>query len=87
MSVLRIKHHLPTRRLRVHRQVVARHAGHVRLARQARLVEPLRGLDDLVQPRGDLGRRDAPAEDVARGDRGAVEIAVGVLALDERGAF
>jgi hypothetical protein len=55
--------------------------------RQARFVEPFGGLDDLVQTRGDFGRRDAPAEDVARGYGRAVKVAVGVFALDERGAF
>ena len=48
--------------------VVPRRGRHVRVLGQAALVDALRGLDDLVQARRDLGRGHAAAEDVAGGD-------------------
>ena len=67
--------------------VVPRRGRHVRVLGQAALVDALRGLDDLVQARRDLGRGHAAAEDVAGGDGGAVEVLVRVLALDEHRAL
>ena len=83
MRLLRVEHRVVV----VDGEVLARRRRDVRFSREAGLVEALGGLDDLVHARGDLGGRDASAEDVPRGDGGAVELAVGVLALDEHRAL
>ena len=83
VRLLRVEHRVVV----VDGEVLARRRGDVRFSREAGLVEALGGLDDLVHARGDLRGRDASAEDVPRGDGRAVELAVGVLALDEHGAF
>ena len=51
------------------------------------LVDTLSGLDNLVQPRGDLWWRYPPTENVSSRDRRSVEISVGVLSLDENGSL
>lgn len=61
--------------------------GHVRTLGKSRFVDTLRGLDDFIQTRGDFGWGYTSAEDVARRDWGAVELAIGVFALDQGGSL
>ena len=61
--------------------------GDVSLLWQTRLVQTLSGLDDLVQPTRNLGRRHASAKYIARRDRRAIESLVGVLAFNENRAL
>ena len=51
------------------------------------LVDTLGGLDNLVQPRGDLWRWYPSAENVSSRNGRSVEISVGVLSLDEHGSL
>lgn len=56
----------------------------VRGFRKPGLIQPFRRLDNLVQSRRHLRRRDAATENIPSGHGGPVEIAVRVLALDKR---
>ena len=83
---IRVKDHMVSR-VGIHMDVVAGRGGYIGLLRQTSLIEALRSLDDFVEFRGDFGRGDASTKDVSCGDWRAVEVAVGVLALYESGAF
>lgn len=81
-----VKDHMVSR-VGVHLDVVAGRGGYIGLLRQTSLVKSLCSLDNFVELRGDFGRGDTSTKDVSCGDWRAVEVAVGVLALYESGAF
>ena len=51
------------------------------------LVDAFGGLNNLVQPRGNLRWRYPPAKYISSRNRGPIEISVGVLSLDEHGTL
>ena len=60
---------------------------YIRALWYSRFIDPLCGFDDLIETRCDFGWGNASTENVACWDGGAVEFAVGVLALDKRGTL
>ena len=83
MMSIRVKHCAAMREI----HMVAFCGGDVCIFWQAGLVDAFSCLDDLVQFRGDFRRRHASTEDITRRDRRAIEVAVGVFALDKHGAL
>jgi hypothetical protein len=71
----------------VDRYMVASRSRNVRGVGEAGLVKAFGSLNNLVKATCYLWRRDTPPEDVARGNRRAVEITIRVLALNKHCAL